>query len=412
VRAIAGPTDRKHGGVAPLPAPIVDAVTYAASAGAAYLLAHHTEFLLHRRWGDAAAPVYAAAAIAAIVIAVVARRTGRTLGGVRLGVLAFVVAGVTIVPLAHNVDRRADRGPGGSVLSEAIVVEAGGAAIASGDNPYAVVLDDPAFADRHPAIRHHFPYLPAMAAFGLPRAWAGPHWATDARVVFALFALLVVALALRTAPSHARLLATGALVLFALPPGALSMSSGGDDLPVLALLLLAVTFVAAGGNRRAGLVLGLAMALKQLAWPVALLLGWYVWRRDGAAGRRLTAWAAAVVVPLVVPFFVWQPGAFVDDVVRYPLGLTKVATVAASPTFGRTVLAGLLPLGVVVAVAAAVVVLVLLVGTTSWARASLSRVVLMAGIALGVAVVVSPASRFGLLAYPLHLATCALLTRT
>jgi hypothetical protein len=396
----------------PLPAPIVDAVMYAASAVAAYLLAHHTEFLLHRRWGDTAAPVYAAAAVVAIVVAVVAGRTHRPLATVRLIVLAFVVAGVTIVPLAHNVDRRADRGPGGSVLSEAIVVEAGGAAIASGHNPYAVTLDDPAFAQRHPAIRHHFPYLPAMAAFGLPRAWAGAHRSTDARVVFALFALLVVVLALRTAPSHARLLATGALVLFALPPGALSMSSGGDDLPVLALLLLAVTFVAAGRSRRAGLVLGLAMALKQLAWPVALLLGWYVWRRDGAAGRRLTAWAAAIVVPVVVPFLVWHPSAFVDDVVRYPLGLTKVATVAASPTFGRTVLAGLLPLGVVVGVAGAVVLLVLFLGTTSWARASLSRVVLMAGIALGVAVVVSPASRFGLLAYPLHLATCALLTRS
>jgi hypothetical protein len=396
----------------PLPAPIVDAVMYAASAVAAYLLAHHTEFLLHRRWGDTAAPVYAAAAVVAVVVAVVAGRTDRPLATVRLIVLAFVVAGVTIVPLAHNVDRRADRGPGGSVLSEAIVVEAGGAAIASGHNPYAVTLDDPAFAQRHPAIRHHFPYLPAMAAFGLPRAWAGAHRSTDARVVFALFALLVVVLALRTAPSHARLLATGALVLFALPPGALSMSSGGDDLPVLALLLLAVTFVAAGRSRRAGLVLGLAMALKQLAWPVALLLGWYVWRRDGAAGRRLTAWAAAIVVPVVVPFLVWHPSAFVDDVVRYPLGLTKVATVAASPTFGRTVLAGLLPLGVVVGVAGAVVLLVLFLGTTSWARASLSRVVLMAGIALGVAVVVSPASRFGLLAYPLHLATCALLTRS
>lgn len=395
-----------------MPAPIVDAVMYAASAVAAYLLAHHTDFALHRRWGETAAPVYAAAAIVAVVVAVVARRTGRILGSARLAVLAFVVAGVALVPLARNVDRRADRGPGGAVLSEAIVVEAGGAAIASGDNPYAVTLDDPAFARRHPAIRHHFPYLPAMAAFGLPRAWLGEHWSTDARVMFALFALLVVVLALRTAPSHARLLATGALVLFALPPGALSTSSGGDDLPVLALLLLAVTFVAAGRSRRAGLVLGLAMALKQLAWPVALLLAWYVWRRDGAAGRRLTTWAGAVAAPVVVPFLVWHPSAFFDDVVRYPLGLTKVVTVAASPTIGRTVLAGLLPLGVVVAVAGAVVVLVLFLGTTSWARASLSRVVLMAGIALGVAVVVSPASRFGLLAYPLHLATCALLTRT
>lgn len=394
------------------PSPFLDVAAYVGSAVAAYLLADHTGFLLHRRWGDTATPVYAAAAIVAVVVAVAAHRTGRTLGSVRLAVLAFVVAGVTIAPLVSNVDRRAERGPDGSVLSEAIVVEAGGAAIASGDNPYAVTLDDPAFAHRHPAIRDHFPYLPAMAAFGLPRAWAGAHRLTDARVVFGLFALLVVVLALRTAPSHARLLATGALVLFALPPGALSMSSGGDDLPVLALLLLAVTFVAAGSNRRAGLVLGLAMALKQLAWPVALLLGWYVWRRDRAAGRRLTTWAAAVVVPVVVPFLVWQPGAFVEDVVRYPVGLTKVATVAASPTFGRTVLAGLLPLGVVVAVAGAVVLLVLLLGTTSWARASLSRVVLISGIALGVAVVVSPASRFGLLAYPLHLATCALLTRT
>jgi hypothetical protein len=378
----------------------------------AVLLSHHTGFFLHRRWGLAAAPVYAAAVAVALLVALAARRLRRPLLAVRAVVLTAVVVGVAVVPLAANVDRRADRGPAGAVLSEAIVVETGGAALAAGDDPYGVVLDDPALRERHASIRHHFPYLPAMAAFGLPRAWAGAHRLTDARVVFALFALLVVLLALRAAPAAGRLVPTGALLLFALPPGALAMSTGGDDLPVLALLLLGVAFVASGRGIAAGVVVGLAMALKQLAWPVALLLAWYLLRRDRQAGQRMAVSAAAVVVPLVAPFLLWHPAAFIDDVVRFPLGLTEVATVAASPTIGRTVLAGLLPVGAVVAIAAVVVVVVLWLGTTSWARASLSRVVLVASVALGAAVIAAPATRFGLLAYPLHLATCALLTRT
>jgi hypothetical protein len=405
---------RTDGGVhdRAVPPPLADAAMYGASALFALLLSHHTEFFLHRRWGVTAAPVYGAAAAAAIGVALLARRLQRQLVAARALVLTAVVVGAAFVPLATNVDRRADRGPAGAVLSEAIVVETGGAVLARGNDPYDVVLDDPALRERHPSIRHHFPYLPAMTAFGLPRAWVGAHWATDARVAFAAFTLLVLVLALRAAPAPGRLVPAGALLLFALPPGALAMSTGGDDLPVLALLLLGVAFVASGRGVPAGLVIGLAMALKQLAWPVALLLGWYLLRRDRRAGQRMAASAAAVLVPLLVPFLLWHPASFVDDVVRFPLGLTEVATVAASPTVGRTLLAGLLPVGVVVGVAAVVVLVVLLLGTTPWARVSLSRVVLVASFALGVAVIAAPATRFGLLAYPLHLATCALLTRS
>ena len=57
-----------------------------------------------------------------------------------------------------------------------------------------------------------------------------------------------------------------------LPVCALTLATGGDDLPVLALCLLALALCAAGASAAPASRSGPAAALKLFAWPVAAVL--------------------------------------------------------------------------------------------------------------------------------------------
>src|SRR5439155_11075931 len=118
------------------------------------------------------------------------------------------------------------------------------------------------------ATKTHFPYLPGMIAFGLPRALDGRSPVADARVWFALATLAVAGIALLPRGSalepNDRLRAFQ--VLAVLPTGALLMATGGDDLPVLALMLLTLVLADEGRPAGAGVALGVAAAMKPTAW--------------------------------------------------------------------------------------------------------------------------------------------------
>src|SRR5947199_39014 len=81
----------------------------------------------------------------------------------------------------------------------------------------------PELQGRSPSIPRHFPYLPAMAAFGVPSVLV-PHspW-LDARLFFALVAIVAAAVAFASwhADAERRLRAMQALII--LPTGALAV---------------------------------------------------------------------------------------------------------------------------------------------------------------------------------------------
>src|SRR5205823_5934916 len=187
-----------------------------------------------------------------------------------------------------------------------------------GHDPYAATYLHGPLASRPLGTKTHFPYLPGIVLFGLPRALVGDRPPADSRVWFALsaFAVAGVALTASRAPGQARL--HSFLVLAVVPTGALLMATGGDDLPVLALLLLALVLA---GRRRlvgAGIALGLAAATKQTAWVLVPFLVAAVAMTGGRrAAAKLAGIAAAVAVPLIGAFVVWNPGAFWEDAVRF-----------------------------------------------------------------------------------------------
>ncbi|GAA1546315.1 glycosyltransferase 87 family protein [Actinomadura kijaniata] len=341
-----------------------DVLLYAAFAAFAAGTAVVTHLPPHRVWGWCAAVAYGLGAVAAA--------SGRP----RCGPVAWgVTAGAALLPLAVLA-------VGGLAQPEVGVVHRAGALLLERGTPY---LDTGELAAWR-GYEGYNPYLPGMALFGVPWALAG----IDARPLFG--AVLAAALlwgARRTPP-----------LLLASPLVALPLAVGGDDLPVIGLVCLGLALAARDRPGAAGLALGVAATLKATALPALVVcLALVVVRHRAGAGRFLGG-AGGVVAVGVLPVVAVDPRGFVENVVRFPLGLAGVASPAASPLPGRLLAdlgayghaAGFAALGA----AAAAMALSLLVRPPGDLRAAAGRLAL--GLALATALM--PATRWGYLVYP------------
>ena len=191
--------------------------------------------------------------------------------------LAFLIVlfGATVVPLALEVVWRSEGNAALHVQPEVVVVEQAGVRAAHGRDPYRVV-------DRNghilihertePVYELYYPYLPGMVVFGFSTAGSKVEARlTDARIQFLLFTAVVALFALsRLRPStDARFRALQ--VLTVLPTAALPLATGGDDMPVVALMLLGLVALQRRRPVLAGLALGAASSLKFTAWPLVVL---------------------------------------------------------------------------------------------------------------------------------------------
>jgi glycosyl transferase family 87 len=384
-----------------------DAGLYAGSAAAASIVAAWAGIPLFREWGRLAIAPYAAGC--AIAVGLSLRAAPERSRSRALSLLAVaVLAGAAILPLALEATWRARTGPGLHAQSEAIVTEEAARALRRGEDPYAATYLHGPLAARPLGTKTHFPYLPGMLAFGQPRALDGSSPLADARVAFAGFTLAAGALALarpplrRTTPERRR---ATFLVLAVLPTGALLMATGGDDLPVLALMLLSLVLADEGRPWAAGAAVGAAGAMKQTAWILLPFLALAI--RDGGGRRapaRFSLAAGTVVAAAVIPFVAWDAGAFVEDVVRFPLGLGRQRSAAGTPTLGTALLRAFpsfrTPLTLVlIALVLALLAFILLrrPPSTPSAAARDAGLVFLAGLLL------APAARFGYVVYPIDL---------
>jgi hypothetical protein len=333
--------------------------------------------------------------------AVASLRLARRGSGSRVAVLAAVVAGVVVVPIVVLAAARAGT-PLAHAQEEVAVVEAAGRLLVATGSPY---LGPEALGASH---FDYFPYLPGMAVFGLPSALLGEVPLADARIWFLLATVGLLGAAARQANLDADQILTGAQVLLALPWAALTLGTGGDDLPVIALCVLAVALAARGRGGRAGLVVGAAAAGKLFAWPLVLVLALVLLRRGGREALvRFATGAAGVVAAVVGPVLLLDADGLVVNVLRFPFGLTPAHSPAESPLPGW-LLATYLPHGRLVAltllgVAAAVIgarVLLRPPATPAGAAA-------VAGAGLAVAMLLAPATRYGYALYPIALLTTA-----
>ena len=185
------------------------------------------------------------------------------------------------------------------------------------------------------------PYLPLMAAFGVPQALFGHGLLTDPRVWFGVVFLVVFAFALRIA--GARDSVRWALLMTASPVIAFELCVGGTDVPMVAFMCLgfALLWRVQGANPvTAGLALGIASSMKATAWPALVVAFALLYVRDGTrAAWRFTAVALAVVAVIVGPFAILKPGSLVKNTILFPLGLASVKSQAASPLLGHVLAA-------------------------------------------------------------------------
>jgi Glycosyltransferase family 87 len=370
----------------------------------------------HGAWGGVAVVGYALATLAVLGQLVAARVAARASAagtvagraralagtGARAVLTVATWAATALLPLVVEAAQRAG-GRTDRAQEEVIVVEHGGQRLLDTGTPY---LTRTAIAALPPDERllGYLPYQPGMALFGLPRAIAGTAWWTDARVWFALLSAATIGLGvwlLYHAGVAPVLLVRAVQAATVLPICALTLAVGGDDLPVLGLCLLALCYAALGRLGAAGIAVGVAGALKLFAWPVALVLLAFALPRGRGGATRYALGALGLPVLALIPAFLVDPAAAVENVVRFPLGRGLVASPAESPFPGHliaTFVPGGRAIAAVLLVLAGVAIAVWLIRRPPRDAAAAAGV---AAIGLLAATLLMPATRFGYLLYPI-----------
>lgn len=402
---------------------LVDLALYGVSAVYAGLTAAASTLPAHRIWGSIAVYGYLGLFVVALaqlllrrVVPVVARPA------VRMVVVFGGWTATTLTPLVIEAAARAN-GALGNAQEEVSVVEQAGARFVDTGSPY---LTHDAIAAALPSLGYlaYVPYNPGIAVFGLARRYYGDSWWTDARVGFAVVTAiaLIASLYLLRRMAGGTVLVRAAQAVTVLPVCALTLATGGDDLPVLTLTLLAFTLAAramdkplptggadptprgiagpAGWWLMAGLVAGDAGALKFFAWPAMVILGVLVVARARHLAATYLVPAFGVPVLILLPIVMRDPDGVMENLVRYPLGEGMAATPAASNLPGH-LLAVWIPQGDTLAAGLlAAVGLVFLVHLVARPPASAGGAAWRAAVAMLLAILLAPATRFGYLLYP------------
>jgi Glycosyltransferase family 87 len=351
----------------------------------ATLYALITRNLAHELWAAYAAVSYAASAVALVARPV--RRMLPTLAQRRWLVVALLVMGTTVAPLAHQVvDGIAN--PEIQILCEAAD------RWRSVGTPFPTEAE---LAGRVTDVNAYNVYLPLLAVFGLPSAAFGPSPIADPRIYLALVSFTIFLLLGRRA--------SWPVVLFITSPWvALQLVSGTTDIPVLGFVLVGLMLAGRERFGWAGVAMGIAAGLKALAWPavaIALIL-------VGVRGkwRGLTRFIGMVALVLVAALglpVLADPAAFVVNAIELPLGVLPIKLTAQSPLPGY-LLSQAGPVG-------HVIVLVLLgsaaltIGVRALRRPPQNAATAARWTALGmlVAVLLAPATRYGYLVYSVGL---------
>jgi hypothetical protein len=367
------------------------AAWYAAFAAFAAVVVATSGQPVQRAWAVWAAAGYALAALTAALW----RSRGRELS------LAVALAGALAAPLAWQVTAGgnvSDVGEGSlKVVARSAIL------LLHHGSPYLP-------ADRISNALAYNPYEPAMAIFGLPAA-VGLHGAAgNPRLWMGITAAAVIAAAFRQARPGSTLRSTAFAV--SSPVFALPLTTGLTDLPVLALLCLALACAATCQGRRgtmlaAAIALGAACAMKATAWPALPVIAALLAARDGVqAAIRFAVTAAITAAALVVaaaPASVTGAAAAWQNTVLFPLGMTRYQTKADSPLPGH-LLAATGPAGRWAAIgllcaASLAIAVSLAVRPPADTQAAVRR------LALGLAMLftLAPATRWGYFDYPVVL---------
>jgi hypothetical protein len=270
------------------------------------------------------------------------------------------------------------------------------------------------------------PYLPVMEIFGLPGSAGLSGTLGDPRIWVTLTTIVLVAAAfavmsphkLRGCPDCRGRVALLTALAVASPVIAFPLALGVTDPPLIALLCLTLAWASRGKLLRAALTLAVACAMKTTAWaavPVLAIMAWVQYAPRAAVRFSATAVAGTGILALLAaPEALATPDAVKavkQNLIDFPLGLTKHKTPAASPLPGHLIA----DLGTIGHYAAMALMVVAAVAFTAWillrpprdARDATWRLV----VGYTAMFVLDPSTRFGYFVYPLALVGWLALTK-
>ena len=325
-------------------------------------------------------------------------------------ILTCLVIGVVVIPLSLETHWRQNNGGHGYAQPEVSVIERSANNVVKGTDPYTVDVKNGKVLNSIrglPTYESFFPYFPLMSVFGLPDAITHKFYGlTDARIVMSLLTIAIGLIALRLFRAKREQKIRLAQVLIALPTGALFLATGGDDMPILALMLLGVVALQRKQIYVSAVSIGIASAMKLTAWPMAL--GALLTLRSEQykeKWKQFVSLVVLIVVAAILPFAIKAPHAFFANVFAFPLGLSGVTSPAASALPGHILTSWwhpfkhILPAGT------------FLIGgyfaakylKTHWPL-TLSKMLTLLSACFFVLMCVSSTTRFGYVIYPLNFA--------
>jgi hypothetical protein len=398
-----------------------DALIYAISAVFALVTIYTSTNGLYQVWGRMALAPFAFGAVASAGLALCLRRARRRqlahrltpaqhrrAWAGRIGIAVCVFAGALAIPLGMEVLLRFDGVAGSHVQPEGPTVEVGGQDLVKGQDPYKkiVYLHHPVkyHAPGEPDTPGFLPYLPLMAVLGIPSDIWPNNGLSDARIFFCVTTLATASVALYLCRANGRRKFRALQALLILPLASLPLATGGDDIPVVAFLLLAMVLAQRRQPFASGIVLGIASAMKFTAWPLALLALFAARNRKGER-KPLTMLAGLLVVaiPTIFPFALRGPIALVDDVVLFPLGLSAIPSTAASALPGHELVLAFPALSRILPISVGVVLALILARYLyRHTPSTVSQVCEITGVVMCALILLAPNPRVGYLLYPIN----------
>lgn len=256
---------------------------------------------------DAAGRPWTAAPIAVVAVAAVLGYRARPGAA-----LAALVAMLFAVPQAALLMLR---GAGAPLQDSVLLTDAAAGRLLQGLDPYGHdYLDSPLlrqfWAPELPVnpLLAHYPYPPGMILLAAPlhAAGLGVAW------------LWVPAIAVLAAAAYSAAGRAGVVAVALNPLLLIDYLSLLNDLFFLAAGLGAVALLRRRRGLEAGLLVGLALALKQTAVVLLPAIAFLAWRARRAPPAA--AGAALALAVLALPFLLWSPTAFVSDTAAYFYG--------------------------------------------------------------------------------------------
>jgi hypothetical protein len=264
----------------------------------------------------------------------------------RFFLLLVMIAGAAVVPSLERIVSRLEISAEDPRSAEAyrrmhdgaVQVESALDFLSSGKNPYEERYDDTplqyfAFSgiaiESNPAYEH-FVYLPGLLVISFPfrQVLGSLDLPYDQRLIYlSSFILLVLLLPLMVESPTNKL---SLLAAVGLNPALTGMVvKGMNDVVIVLFLVLLAMALAKRRLLLSALFLGLACTIKQSAWlfvPFYLLILCIMLPTKPSAREiaRPLGVVSLVAIALIVPFFLWEPGAFILDVFAYPGGAVEV----------------------------------------------------------------------------------------